>query len=208
MDKKNARKARQRKLRNRRIALTLCLMLTVAVASIGGTIAWLTDKTAEVKNTFTPAGIEIDLIETMNKDTNDDGEADAWEAQLIPGKEYMKDPVVSVNGDVTDVDVYLFVKFEEKKNPFTYLKYTSLLKQGEGWTLVEGQTNVWYREVKTTDTAKAWHLLKDDKVTVKSELTETQTQTDGIEMVYTAYAIQTKGFETPALAWAEVSNLA
>ena len=55
------RRARQRKQRNRRIAMTVALVLVVALASIGGTIAWLTDKTDPVVNTFTTADVDIDL---------------------------------------------------------------------------------------------------------------------------------------------------
>ena len=68
-NKQNARKqaqrrARQRKQRNRRIALTACLMIAVMVASIGGTLAWLTDQTGPVTNTFTAGNIDITLDET------------------------------------------------------------------------------------------------------------------------------------------------
>lgn len=203
--KKAQRAARLRKQRNRRIALTLCLMFVVAFASIGGTIAWLTAQTSEVKNTFTTAGIEITLSETMNTDSDNDGKNDKWEAQLVPGKEYAKNPVVAVDGTVTNVDVYLFVKFEETKNPSDYLTYTSTLTEANGWKLVDDQTNVWYREVKATDTVKSWELLEGNKVTVKNTLTEAETDDTGIEMTYTAYAIQSANTGSAAEAWAKIS---
>ena len=70
----------------RRILLLVGLMSLVAVISIGGTIAWLTDQTDAVTNTFTATDIEITLTETPNTDTNNDKVNDTWKAQLIPGK--------------------------------------------------------------------------------------------------------------------------
>ena len=55
------RRARQRKQRNRRIAMTVALVLVVALASIGGTIAWLTATTGSVVNTFTVGNVDISL---------------------------------------------------------------------------------------------------------------------------------------------------
>lgn len=199
-------------MKKKTVALLLALALVFGGA-VGGTIAWLTDSTDEVKNTFTTAGIDITLTETWNTDTNSDGETDAWQAQLVPGKEYSKNPVVSVDGTVTDVDIYLFVKFEEKNTPSAYLTYTSTLTAANGWTQGEGTgegknglpANVWYREVETTDSVKAWHLLEGDKVTVKTEFTMPAASATP-ELVYTAYAIQKDGFETVADAWAEIST--
>lgn len=211
MDKKNesrkaVRAARLRKQRARRAILTLCLMLAVAVVSVGGTIAWLTDDTDPVVNTFTPSDIAITLTETWNTDTDNDEKADAWKAQMIPSKEYTKDPVVAVDGTVTDVDVYLFVKFEETGDPSTYLTYTSTLTEDNGWKLVEGTTNVWYRVVKTTDTTKSWNLLEGNKITVKNTVTkENMSVAAAASLKYTAYAIQTEGFTSVAAAWAEVN---
>lgn len=206
--KKAQRAARLRKQRNRRIALTLCLMFVVAFASIGGTIAWLTAQSGEVTNTFTTADIKIKLIETKNPDgievaagvTN-------WSAQMIPGKTYSKNPVVSVEPE-TDVEVYLFVKFTEDVNE-TYVKYTSLLNSNNGWNPVEGQNDVFYRTVGVNDPIKSWHLIQGDTVTIDSTaLTQDNMPASNLTMTYKAYAIQTIGFENNvADAWAEVSKL-
>lgn len=225
MEKKNnasrkaQRAARARKQRNRRIALTLCLLLVVCAASIGGTLAWLVDKTDSVTNTFTTAGINISLTETFNTDTNNDGKNDAWTAQMIPGYSYTKDPKVTVSAN--SVDCYLFVKFEAPNKPSDYLTYTSMLTADNGgWTRGTGKStsdggdgvpnNVWYREVTTSASDQSWNLLKDDKITVKDTLTASDMPAAGSEpeLTYTAYASQmykdvgTKF--TPAEAWANV----
>ncbi len=189
--------------------VSLVAVVLVLCCAVGGTLAWLTDKTDEVKNVFTPAGIEVTLTETPNTDTNNDSKADAWKADMIPGFSYTKDPVVTVKGG--SVDCYLFVKFEENGDPTKYLTYTSTLNVANGWTQGDGTdipSNVWYREVSASDTDQSWHLLLNDTIAVDgAAVTEgNMTQAAAAELVYTAYATQlhknnTDKF-TPAEAWA------
>lgn len=199
----------------RKILPVLALVLVVAVASVGGTIAWLTAKTDTVTNTFTVGDINIDLYETKypNGDTKKDGNGEEtrlnvneWSAKLIPGEEYHKNPVVSV-ADGSE-DCYLFVKFKENNNPRGYLDYTSTLKGENGWNQLEGHPTVWYREVKMTDESREWHLLEGDKVTVKGALTK-----DGMPeadktpvLQYTAAAIQTANMTNVSDAWSKLPS--
>lgn len=187
----------------RRAMLTLSLVLVMMMAAVGGTIAWLVDDTETIVNTFSPAEIEITLVENAKADGTD-----SWVAHMVPGKEYTKDPVVSVVDTATDVDVYLFVKFDAA-NVDTYVAYTSMLtKAGEGWTLVPGQTNVWYRVVEDDAEVQSWHLIEGDTVTIKDSVTQdNMTAAAAVKMEYTAYAIQYEGFEDdPAGAWAEIAG--
>lgn len=188
--------------------LSIVAVVLVLCCAIGGTLAWLTDKTGEVKNTFTPADIGVTLTETPNTDTDGNGKNDAWKAAMIPGFSYAKDPVVTVKDG--SVDCYLFVKFEENGNPATYLTYTSTLTTTNGWTQGDGTnipSNVWYRVVKATDTTKTWNLLAGDTIAVKDTVTKDNMATAAnAELVYTAYATQlykSNGVEfTAAEAWA------
>lgn len=204
-----ARKQAQRQLRVKRTLITLSLMVLVAVVSIGGTIAWLQDGTETITNTFAPTGIEITL-----KEITDDGETtDGAEFDIVPSKEYKKDPVVTVDGSKTDVDVYLFVKFEEKGSPKDYFDYEF---NSAGWTQGTGEipANVWYRTVLTTDDKKSWHLLSEltegseKHIKVKSDVEETDmTAASAAELKFTAYAIQVAGFEGKvADAWKAISE--
>lgn len=184
---KNARKV---------LLLVLCLVLVVS-ATVMGTMAYLTDQTAEVKNTFTVGKVDIDLYETK------DGQpVMANEYQLIPGATYAKDPTVEVKAD--SEDCYLFVKFQENGNASTYINYTSNLTAENGWTQVPGETNVWYREVKKADTIKSWKLLADDKITINAETVTNNSMNTAknAELVYTAYACQSAGL-TYAEAWTQ-----
>lgn len=191
----------------KKLTTVLAIVLVVAL-SVAGTYAYLTSKTATIKNTFTTGNVNITLTETFNTDTNNDNEPDAWQAQLIPGKEYLKDPVVTVLGG--SEKCYLFVKFEEKNSPTTYLTYTSNLTGDKGWTQGDGTDipeNVWYRVVDKSATGTAFNLLDGNKVTIKNNVTnDNMTEAAKAELAYTAYAIQADGFDDAAGAWAEVSK--
>lgn len=209
---KNGKYAKRRGVASKTLALVVVMMLVIG-CTIGGTIAWLTDSTEEVKNTFTTSDIDITLTETWNTDSDGNGTTDSWSAQMIPGYTYAKDPKVTVSGD--SVDCYLFVKFEENNSPSTYLTYTSTLTKANGWTHGTGEdgdkipTNVWYRKVMASDTTKYWELLQDNTISVKDTVTKTNMQAAAqAELVYTAYASQlykSAGTEfTPAEAWENV----
>lgn len=199
-------------MKKKTIALVLACILCVGIG-IGGTLAWLTADAGSLVNTFTATDIEVTLAETFNVDSDNDGTNDKWQAQMVPGVSYTKDPVVTVTSNTT-VDCYLFVKFEESKDASKYLDYTSLLTTANGWALVPGQTNVWYREVKTTDAVKSWHLLDGDTVTVNGEnvTKDNMATAAATTLTYSAYASQlyknnTATF-TAAEAWAKVNPAA
>lgn len=188
--------------------LSIVAVVLVLCCAIGGTLAWLTDKTGEVKNTFAPSDINITLTETPNTDTDGNGENDAWKADMIPGFSYTKDPVVTVKGG--SVDCYLFVKFEENGDPATYLTYTSTLTAANGWTQGDSTSipsNVWYRKVTANAADQSWNLLADNTIAVKDTVAkDNMADAAKAELVYTAYATQlykSNGVEfTAAKAWA------
>ena len=195
-------------MKKKTIALIVCLTLIIGCA-IGGTIAWLTDKTATVTNTFTAGDVDIDLTETFNTDTNNDGKNDCWTAKMVPGASYTKDPVVTVKAG--SEGCWLFVKFEENNGADTYLNYTSTLTTDNGWTRGDGTsipTNVWYRAVPASNTDQSWNLLDGNTVQVDGTAVtkESMTTAAAAQLVYTAYACQSESFTDPALAWAEVSE--
>ena len=178
----------------KKLTTVLAIVLVVAL-SVAGTYAYLTSKTATITNTFTVGKVNITLAETTGP-----------EYQLIPGKEYKKDPVVTVEDG--SEKCYLFVKFEENGNAADYLDYTSLLAAPD-WTQGDGNkipSNVWYRVVDKSATDTTFHLLDGDIVTIRNNVTnDNMTEAAKAELVYTAYACQYEGFENDAAgAWAEV----
>lgn len=193
----------------KKIGITVTALALVLCFAIGGTLAWLMDKTASVQNTFTAGDVDITLTETKNPDGSENTDGTAWSAQMIPGTTYTKNPCVTVTGE-TDVDCYLFVKFEEEGNASTYLTYVSTLTEANGWTQGDGTaipTNVWYREVAVTDDVKSWNLLQNDEITVNADKVtkETMDTAAGAKLTYTAYAVQKDNLKVNE-AWATVAN--
>lgn len=195
-------------MKKRTLTLAIAVMLVV-VCAVGGTLAWLIDTSGPVTNTFTAGDVDITLTETFNTDSDGDGTNDKWEAQMVPGTTYAKDPVVSVVRKNTNVDCYLFVKFEEIGDASTYLAYTSTLTDANGWTQGDGTNipnNVWYRTVGKNDTTISWNLLDGNTVTVKGDVVtkENMAAAATAELVYTAYAVQADNL-TVEQAWAKVA---
>ena len=189
-----ARRAQQRKRRNRRIALTLCVMFVVLAASIGGTVAWLTDKTAPVTNTFTMSDIDIDLTETTGNNY-----------KMVPGNTITKDPKVTVNEG--SEACWLFVKVEKSTNFDDFMTY----EIADGWTLVPGEANVYYRTVGATTADTDFSVIKNNQVTVKDTVTKAAMNVLTAEtypkLTFTAYAVQQANVGTVADAWDLAKNL-
>lgn len=178
-------------MKKKTMTLILALVLVVGCV-VGGTVAWLVAETTPVTNTFTTSDIEVTLSETFNTDSDGDGTNDKWQAQMIPGYSYTKDPKVEVSTD--SVDCYLFVKFDETNNPSTYLTYTSTLTAANGWTQGDGTdipANVWYRKVMASDTTRSWELLSGNTISVKDSVTKDNMEAAAsATLTYTAYASQ------------------
>ena len=160
--------------------LTLLVALVLVVGCIvGGTLAWLTDKSDPVKNTFTTSDINITLEETKGGDER--------EFKMIPGWTIEKDPKVTVVAG--SEDCYLFVKLEKSANFDDYLT----CDMADGWTALENVDGVFYRIVKTNDMGTEFSVLKDNQVTVKSEVTKEMmkaAKTERPTLTVTAYASQ------------------
>lgn len=177
------------------VALVICV-------SIGGVLAYLTAKTDTITNTFTVGNVDLTLTETLQSDgTTKDTKTD-WVAKVIPGKEYTKNPVVTVTGSE---DCWLFVKFDEIGNPADYFDYTSTLNRDNGWTQGNGTdipANVWYRSVSASDAVKSWNLLAGDKITVNGDKVTADNMNDAgnAKLAYTAYAVQKDGLDA-VTAW-------
>lgn len=196
------------------LVLALALVLLLG-CGIGGTIAWLMDSTETVTNTFTVGDVEITLKESPYYQTQNtygeltEGQDNSY--PMIPGTTYKKNPTVAV--DANSENCWLFVVVEKTNNPDTYLTYELALT---GWTAVEGETNVYYREVKKTDTTREWQLLKgntehtDGYITVKDTIVnDSSTDANAVKMPtagsepklsFTAYAVQSAN-RTVEQAW-------
>ena len=151
--------------------------------------AWLTDQTAEVKNTFTVGDINIGLTETTT------------DYKMVPGNTIAKDPTVTVKAN--SEACWLFVKVTESANLDDFITYAI----ATGWTELEA--GVYYREVPASAADQTFSVLAGDAVTVKSDVTRAMLETaktDAPTLTFKAYAIQKDHFATADAAWAEVSK--
>ena len=193
-------------MKKKTIALIVCLTLIIGCA-IGGTIAWLTDQTAAVTNTFTAGDVDIDLTET---DVENDGTLTANSYKMVPGNEIAKDPKVTVVAD--SEKCYLFVKVEKVNNPDNFLDYTI----DSGWTsLVDADPSdivstdgVYFRIVDASAVAQDFYVLAGNKVTVKNNVTKNAldnlTESTLPQLKFTAYACQFANVNSEYQAWLNV----
>ena len=201
-------------------AIALACALCCAIG-IGGTLAWLTDTSGPVENTFTVGNIDIDLEETKS------------DFKMVPGCTIEKDPVVTVFGG--SEDCWLFVQVQETGGEVTladgaatdfddFVGY-SVITGTDGWAeLGAAYPGVWYRKVAADAADQSFDILTGNKVAVRD--TVTKEMMDKLEAAYqaaedankgsgkailpnltlTAYAVQlykTNGVEfAPADAWA------
>lgn len=177
---------------------SLALLLAIAIVVVGavaGTVAWLTDQTPSVTNTFTTSDINIELKETKNN------------FQMIPGWNIEKDPKVTVKAG--SEACYLFVKLEKSTNFDTFMTY----EMADGWEALPEAPGVFYREVAAATTDTTFEVLKGNQVTVKDTVTKAQmnalTADTYPTLTVTAYASQlyknnTQEF-TATEAWANIA---
>lgn len=187
-------------------ALVIVLAVVLLCGSIiGGTLAWIVDRTDPVVNTFTYGDINIDLEETPTPD--DDEDPDTNEYEMLPGEDLTKDPKVTVNTD--SKASWLFVKLEKSANFDDFMEY----EVADGWIQLKDAmgnviTGVYYREVEeVNDQDLVFEVIKDNKVHVKESVTKEMLNAldpQGAAATYptltvTAYAVQKSGFE-PAIS--------
>ena len=177
------------------LAVVLCAAILVA-GSVTATIAYLATKTDPVQNTFVAGDINITLTPaSTNNDT------------MIPGMDIAKNPSVTVTAG--SVDCWLFVKVTEENGYANYMTY-AVDTDATKWQALDGEPGVYYRYVRSEDAGNALNILKDNKVTVRSDLTKAECNaiTNAPGLSFTAYAVQYANFDLGttdhdvAAAWA------
>lgn len=203
------------------VALLLVLMLVIG-GTVGGTLAWLIAETDPVVNTFTVGNIEITLTEDGANDVNG---TLTQSFKMVPGSDIAKDPIVTVQAK--SEACWLFVKVDAVNGVVLtnstgtysaddYITYTI----ADGWTLVDGTTNVYGRKVAASDAAQPFQVLagtgtgdlKDGYVhvldTVTKAMMDKVTDANAPKMTFTAYAIQSENLNAAnaAAAWAQIKS--
>ena len=180
----------------KKLMTVLALVLVIAM-SVAGTIAFLTDTTDPITNTFTVGNIDISLAETTA------------DYKMVPGCNIAKDPKVTV--EANSEDCWLFVKIDESENLDSFISYAV----ADDWTQGDDTdipSNVWYRPVEASTADQTFSVLAGDKVTVNNNVTKGMM--DGLEvsgaiqptLTFTACAVQADGFATASAAYAKAPD--
>lgn len=183
----------------KKATIAVTALLLVLCFAIGGTLAWLKAETKPVVNTFTYGDINIDLSESENLNL-----------KMIPGNDIKKDPTVTVKAN--SEDCWLFVRVKASDNFDTFMTYAI----ADGWTALDANTGVYYREVTASDKDQEFNVLKDNTVTVKNTVTKqmlnaldknedgsdkTENEKTYPTLTFTAYAVQKDNVNSAADAW-------
>lgn len=205
------------------LALVFCLSLAIGV---GGTLAWLTDTTETVTNTFTVGSVSATLDEAkvneygemLKKVTDSEsGEVtylvtkNATEAErvygneykLIPGHTYVKDPTVRIDKD--SENAWLFVKVSNgiKDIEAATTIHDQMTSGTDAQWVVINETNGIYAykvQVKAEDVIKVF-----DSFTLKTDAAVASYSTANITIK--AGLIQADGFTTYTDAWNDNNTL-
>ncbi len=199
-------------------------LLVVTIASlllfggmIGGTVAWLTDTTKPLTNTFTDSDVEVTLTENKK------------DFKMIPGWAIDKDPVVTVKAG--SEDCFVFLKVTESTDP-KLSDYITYCIDKNNWESLAGEngeviSGIYYCEVTKVTADRMIKVLgyesvengetvyHNNQVLVKDTVTkEMMDEIDGESeakptLTFNAYAVQmyknnTDKFE-PYEAWQKVS---
>lgn len=175
------------------LLLVLCAALLVA-ASVMGTLAYLTHTTDPVTNTFTIGKVGITLDETdVDVYGVQDGDDRVTENtyKLIPGHEYVKDPIIHVDAD--SENCWVFMKLNNG------LGEAAAIVIDADWTLVEttadGVVYAYNVEMKAGESTTALF----SEFTFSSEADPADF--DGKTITLVGYAVQSDGFASAEEAW-------
>ena len=186
--------------------VALCLCIALAVVAIGGaTLAYFTDQTTEVKNTFTVGNVKITLSEPNWKAEN---------AKMVPGTTIAKDPTITVNTGseraYTFMKVQLSADFAKLLQDYATAKSLNLATTDGQDALIKARfTSAVNPKVMSINTTENYVILgvlspKDagesvryfDAVKVPADVTNGMIEVDGdYTITITAYAVQASGIE-------------
>ena len=183
------------------LMIMLALVLVIAM-SVSATLAYLTSSDS-VANTFTVGKVVITLDEAkVDVYGVEEADADRVKAntyKLIPGHDYVKDPIVHV--DPESEDSYVFVEIANGIDVIAAEIVAQIEKNG--WTKLED--NVYYKTVLADDTDKELEVFEGFTFpgTANPEAYKDAT------IKVTAYAVQLDGFEGDvAGAWGVAKDAA
>lgn len=183
--------------------VAVAAVVLAAALLVSGTFAYLSATSDEVENVFATNYVDVDLKE--------DGDR---QYSIVPGTSEEKDPIVYLDATL---DTYVFITVKDSVGE--YVDYSVL----EDWTLIDTIENadgsvsyVYYQLVSASDETTELRILENGTVSYSSELENSDMLVyndetglyelkDGIELSFSAYAIQAEPFESVYMAYYGVS---
>lgn len=201
----------------KKVFVTVLCAAALVVASVLGTMAYLTSKTADVTNTFTVGNVAITLDEAK---TNENGDGTLVEGaarvtannyKVIPGHTYTKDPIIHVTEGSENSYVFVKVTNDLAGAEATTVEggYQNIHDQiiANGWTELDGVAGVYYK-ANVNALKAAIDLPVFQQFKAKDDLTKDNIgQFNNKTIVVTGYAIQADGFDTALAAWNAVKDV-
>lgn len=215
----------------KKILLSAVCILAVAGISVMGTLAYLTDSTEEVVNTFTMGNVDITLDEAA-VDANGvaiqgDDRVTGNKYKMIPGKSYDKDPTVTVvkGSEESYVRMLLTVNCWKEINAICHPHGDTTLGtffegyEAQTWKFVKETDNVdnthtyEFRYYTTVSAAEATEDVKLEALFTKFKVPgfftgEDLKQLNDFKITVNAHAIQATGFEDDAVTGASAEDVA
>ena len=197
-------------MKKSKVLLTLACAVLLVAASVMGTLAYLTS-TSEVKNTFSVGSVTITMDE-QDVDHSTDGEDrdTANSYKLMPGHEYIKDPIIHV--DSNSEDCYLFVTIKNEIAAIEAEGSTTVAEQmkDKGWAAVDGVADTYVYIGTAEDAADPLAVSAGRDIPVFEKIkiagsvdNSTLAGYANKTITVNAYAVQKDGFEgkTAAVIW-------
>lgn len=176
------------------LLLVLCAVLLVT-ASVMGTLAYLTNTTGPVTNTFTIGSVGITLDETdVDVYGVKDGDTRVTKNtyKLIPGHAYIKDPTIHVNAD--SEECWVFIKMNNGLGEAAQITIDTA-----NWTLIETAADGLVYAYNTTLTAGQSTTALFEGFTFDSAADPEDY--DGKTITLIGYAVQADSFDNAEEAW-------
>ena len=202
-------------MRKTRKPLIGAMCALVLALGVNATYAWLTDTTETVTNTFTVGNIDIALDESATdeygvvdesadrKDGSENKKGNSY--KLIPGHNYVKDPIVTVKAG--SEKCYLFVKVV---NGIESLEaeagnIASQIEANE-WTELSEGSGVYWMIADACDATEDLKLGVFEQFTIDETVTATDLQNVNADtfVAVKAFAVQYEGSDSAAAAWEKV----
>lgn len=163
-------------MNKKKLGMTIGSLALVGAIAVGGTLAYLTDTSLQVKNTFTLTN-DLDIIldeapvNSNGQETNGTRVQENKYNNLYANQLLDKDPTVTLTN--TSIDQYVFVVVKENSN-VAVEKYNTVQNEGD-WTE--------YNDANHTDVKIFYQLVDIDGENVDKVLNDSQEgYTQGIQL--------------------------